>query len=119
MLLASAARVFMAGFNRMPSTALIFVKPAQPRTKPVLLPFPVERFCFGMFGNYHIFPVCRAILDECSPRQLAMANHQIKGLWPTGMGPARIRMPRVQHKQLTPFAQVQNCHPGQKTREAA
>src|SRR5882724_13448403 len=52
---ASAARFFMAGFSRIPSTALIFVKPARPRTKPVLLPFPVERFCFGMFGIYHIF----------------------------------------------------------------
>jgi hypothetical protein len=49
LLLASAARFFMAGFNRMPSTALIFAKPARPMTKPVLLGFPVARFCFDMF----------------------------------------------------------------------
>jgi hypothetical protein len=54
LLRASAARFTIVGFNRMPSTALIFAKPARPMTKPVLLVFPVERFCFGMFRVYRI-----------------------------------------------------------------
>ena len=53
--MASVARFSMAGFNRTPSTALIFAKLARPRTKPDLLLFPGERFCFGMFEIYHIF----------------------------------------------------------------
>jgi hypothetical protein len=57
LLLASAARFFIAGFNRMPSTALIFAKPARPMTKLVLLGFPVGRFCFGMLGVYQISDV--------------------------------------------------------------
>jgi hypothetical protein len=67
LLLASAARFFMAGFNRIPSTALIFAKPAWPRTKPVLLFLPVERFCFGMFGIYHIFSCLPRYPDEGGP----------------------------------------------------
>jgi hypothetical protein len=69
LLLASAARFFMAGFSRIPSTALIFVKPARPSTKPVLLFCPVERFCFGMFGIYHIFSGLPCHPDECSRRR--------------------------------------------------
>lgn len=44
----------MAGFSRMPSTALIFLKPARPMAKPVLPLLPVDWFCFGMLKIYHI-----------------------------------------------------------------
>ena len=46
---ASIALFFIAGFNRMPSTALIFAKLSWPITKPVLL-LLFDRFCFGIAG---------------------------------------------------------------------
>ena len=94
MLLASAARFFMAGLNRMPSTALIFAKPAWPRTKPV---FQSGAFALVCLESITYFPVCHAI-------RMRVAHPGC-----VGKGPGSCR-------QLTQFPQSRNCHTGQNAR---
>jgi hypothetical protein len=52
---------FMAGLRRIPSTALIFAKPAAPMTKLVLPDFLLMPFCFAISHHTKFFgfpPVC-------------------------------------------------------------
>jgi len=53
-LAARAARCFMAGLSRIPSTALSFAKLASPSTKPGAVFFLINRFCFRMPQAYRI-----------------------------------------------------------------